>query len=81
MPYPLSQSGIIHTGQLITFRVRKGTLVVSITRKGETIFPRADKKLDVGDVVLILADPFTEVALRSFLEGSIQQRTGAGHQG
>jgi CIC family chloride channel protein len=46
----------------------KGTLVVSITRNGETIFPRAGTRLEVGDMVLILADPSTEPALRSFLE-------------
>lgn len=47
----------------------KGTLVVSITRNGETMFPRADTRLVVGDKILILADPSVESALRSFLEG------------
>ncbi len=47
----------------------KGTLVISITRNGETMFPRADARLEVGDKVLILADPAVESELRSFLEG------------
>ncbi len=48
----------------------EGTLVVSITRKGDTIFPHADTQLQAGDIVLVLADPSTESALRSFLDGS-----------
>ena len=46
------------------------TLVVSINRGGETIFPRADSKLQVGDRVMVMADPSSEQALRTFLEGT-----------
>ncbi|MDQ6692798.1 MAG: chloride channel protein [Chloroflexota bacterium] len=55
------------------------TLVVSVSRGGETIFPRADTQLRNGDAVLIMADPVTEPALRTFLEGTHpgSQSTGA----
>ncbi len=56
----------------------KGTLVVSITRGGDTVFPRADTQLHPEDVILVLADPSAEVTLRSFLEGpaeGIQDKT------
>lgn len=46
----------------------RDTLVVSITRDGETLFPRATTQLQAGDVVLIMADRRSEPALRQFLE-------------
>ena len=49
------------------------TLVVSINRGGETIFPRADSKLQAGDRVMVMADPSSEQALRTFLEGTQAQ--------
>lgn len=54
------------------------TLVVSVSRGGETIFPRADTRLGSGDTVLIMADPVTEPALRTFLEGKQQSSTSTG---
>jgi chloride channel protein, CIC family len=48
----------------------RDTLVVSITRDGETLFPRAETRLEANDVVLIMADPASEPALRRFLEGA-----------
>ncbi len=53
----------------------KGTLVVSITREGDTVFPRADTQLKAGDILLVLADPSSEATLRSFLEGPSGQNT------
>ncbi len=47
------------------------TLVVSITRDGEIIFPRGATRLEAGDVALLMADPADEPALRAFLESSI----------
>jgi len=47
-----------------------GTLVVSVTRDGETVFPRASTRLTAGDVATIVADPASERALRTYLEGS-----------
>jgi Trk K+ transport system NAD-binding subunit len=47
----------------------KGTLVVAITRDGEPVFPRATTRLMGGDVIMIMADPASEPALRAFLEG------------
>ena len=52
----------------------RDTLVVSITRGGETLFPRATTRLEVGDVVLVMADRRSEPALRQFLEGKRLKR-------
>ncbi len=52
------------------------TLVVSITRAGETIFPRANTRLAAGDVVLIMSTPAGEQALRTFLEGPLHSVPG-----
>ncbi len=46
------------------------TLVVSITRKGSTIFPHADTRLEPGDVVAVMADPAHETDLHKFLGNS-----------
>jgi predicted transcriptional regulator len=43
------------------------TLVVSVNRGGETIFPRADTKLQPDDRVLTMTEPESEQALRTFL--------------
>jgi CIC family chloride channel protein len=51
------------------------TLVVSITRDGDTLFPRATTQLVAGDALLVMADRRSEAALRQFLEGD--QRTDA----
>jgi CBS domain-containing protein len=56
------------------------TLVVSITRAGETLFPRADTQLEPDDVVMILADPSSEPALRAFLEGAAVATLPTGHR-
>jgi CBS domain-containing protein len=46
------------------------TLVVSITRKGGTIFPHADTRLEPDDVVTVMADPASEPELHAFLGNS-----------
>ncbi|MEJ2108578.1 MAG: TrkA C-terminal domain-containing protein [Acidobacteriota bacterium] len=43
------------------------TLVVSIVRKGNTIFPHADTELEAGDIIVVMADPNKESELHSFL--------------
>jgi CIC family chloride channel protein len=43
------------------------TLVVSIMRQSETVFPHGDTRLQPGDIVVIMADPDRERALREFL--------------
>jgi CIC family chloride channel protein len=43
------------------------TLVVSIMRQSETVFPHGDTQLQPGDIVVIMADPDRERALREFL--------------
>jgi CIC family chloride channel protein len=47
----------------------KDVLVASIVRGGETIFPRADSRLESGDEVMILATATSERALRAYLAG------------
>lgn len=47
----------------------RGTLVVSIIRSGETIFPSATTELVAGDVVMVVAGPESEAGLRTFLAG------------
>ncbi|MCO5175454.1 MAG: chloride channel protein [Thermomicrobiales bacterium] len=47
----------------------RGTLVVSIIRSGETIFPSAATELEADDVVMVVASPESEAGLRSFLAG------------
>jgi Trk K+ transport system NAD-binding subunit len=44
------------------------TLVVSISRDGETLFPRGETCLEPGDHLLMLTSRQGEAALRSFLE-------------
>lgn len=57
---------------LRTVRFPADALVVAISRDGETIFPRADTRLEAGDVVRILASPAGEAVIRSFLTDSRQ---------
>jgi Trk K+ transport system NAD-binding subunit len=45
-------------------------LVASVRRDGETIFPSASTRLEVGDVLTVLADPAHEEALRQFFDSS-----------
>lgn len=47
-----------------------GTLVISITRDGETLFPRADSRLVSGDTVMVMTSPEQEPALRRYFEGT-----------
>ena len=49
------------------------TLVVSIARDGDTLFPRATTQLVAGDVLMVMADRRSEVALRLFLEGTARE--------
>jgi CIC family chloride channel protein len=44
------------------------TLVVSISRDGETLFPRGDTRLEAGDRVMLLTDRRGEAAVKTFLE-------------
>jgi hypothetical protein len=48
----------------------RNTLVVSVARDGSTLFPRADTRLAPGDVIMVMAEPRSEQALRTFLEGT-----------
>jgi CIC family chloride channel protein len=43
------------------------TLVVSIMRQGNTIFPHADTRLEPEDIIVVMADPASENALHAFL--------------
>jgi len=48
-------------------RFPQDSLVVSIMRQGETIFPQADTRLERGDTVVVMADPASENQLHAFL--------------
>ncbi|MFN3286293.1 MAG: TrkA C-terminal domain-containing protein, partial [bacterium] len=48
----------------------RDTLVISISRNGEMIFPRADTRIEAGDVVAIMADPRSEPSLRAYFSSS-----------
>ena len=43
------------------------TLVVSIVRQSNTIFPHADTRLESGDIIVVMADPASESILHKFL--------------
>jgi chloride channel protein, CIC family len=43
------------------------TLVVSVMRQAEAVFPHGDTRLEPGDTVVVMADPASERALREFL--------------
>jgi hypothetical protein len=45
-------------------------LVVAIHRAGATIFPRADSRLEAGDVLTVVADPTREAELREFFDAT-----------
>ena len=48
----------------------RDALVVSITRDGETLFPRASTRIEAGDVLMITTHRTKEAAVRAFLEGA-----------
>ena len=52
-------------------RLARDALVVSITRDGETLFPRANTRIEAGDVLMITTHRTNEVAVRAFLEGTL----------
>ena len=52
-------------------RLTRDALVVSITRDGETLFPRANTRIEAGDVLMITTHRTNEVAVRAFLEGTL----------
>jgi len=49
----------------------KGTLVVAVQREGETVFPRADTRVEVGDHLTVMSDPAAEPGLQAFLTGGV----------
>jgi chloride channel protein, CIC family len=48
----------------------RDTLVVSITRDGQTIFPRAGTRIEADDVLMITTHRTNETRVRTFLEGA-----------
>jgi len=48
----------------------RDTLVVSITRDGQTIFPRAGTRIEADDALMITTHRTNETRVRTFLEGS-----------
>ena len=53
----------------------RDTLVVSITRDGQTIFPRGDTRIEADDMILITTRRTNEARVRTFLEGAPSPRT------
>ena len=51
-------------------KLTRDAIVVSITRDGETIFPRASTRIEAGDVLMITTHRTNEAPVRAFLEGS-----------
>jgi CIC family chloride channel protein len=70
----LSASSPLAGKTLRDARFPADTLLVSIARKGETIFPSADTRLEAGDLVVIMADPASEDTLRAFLGDAAANR-------
>jgi CIC family chloride channel protein len=50
-------------------KLTRDAIVVSITRDGETIFPRASTRIEAGDVLMITTHRTNEAPVRTFLEG------------
>jgi CIC family chloride channel protein len=48
----------------------RDAIVVSVTRDGETLFPRASTRIEAGDVLMITTHRGNEARVRAFLEGS-----------
>jgi Trk K+ transport system NAD-binding subunit len=63
----LSSSSPLVGKTLRDIRFPQDTLVASIVRQGETIFPRADSQLQTGDAIVVMSDPESERILQSFL--------------
>jgi CIC family chloride channel protein len=70
----LSASSPLAGKTLREARFPADTLLVSIARKGETIFPSANTRLEAGDLVVIMADPASEDTLRAFLGDAAANR-------
>jgi NhaP-type Na+/H+ and K+/H+ antiporter len=51
-------------------RLTRDALVLSITRDGETLFPRASTRIEAGDVLMVTTQRANEAPVRAFLEGS-----------
>lgn len=56
-----------------------GTLVLSVTRNGQVIFPSGSTRLEAGDVVLIATDPARESELSAYLGSPPAGPRGSGH--
>lgn len=54
----------------------RGTLVASITRNGEMLFPHADTELRHGDVITVVAEPTQAPDVRALAEGRLQPDAG-----
>lgn len=52
----------------------RSTLVLSILRNGQTLFPRASLRLQAGDVIMVMADATIEERVRSFLAEAAESK-------
>ena len=65
-----SAAAVVLLTTLLGAGLPHNTLVVAVNRAGATLFPRADTRLQASDVIMVMAEPRSEQALRTFLEGS-----------
>jgi Trk K+ transport system NAD-binding subunit len=51
----------------------RDTLVVSVTRDGQTLFPRASTRIEAGDVLLVTTHRSNETRIRAFLRSGLAE--------
>jgi trk system potassium uptake protein TrkA len=54
----------------------RGTLIIAITRDGETLFPLATTRIEAGDMLMVMADRESERTLAAFLGGNSSPASG-----
>jgi CIC family chloride channel protein len=53
-------------------RFPRGTLVASVSRDGEMLFPHADTVLNAGDVITVVTEPHQAAQVRAIAEGRLR---------
>lgn len=69
------ESRIRNKSYLVGSRLRdagfpRGTLIASISRDGEMLFPHADTTLDAGDIITVVTEPAHASTVRALAEGT-----------
>jgi CIC family chloride channel protein len=66
----IGDDSVLAGTELREARLPAHTLVVSVTREGETLFPRGTMRLQSGDDLMVMTEPSTEDCLRALLAGT-----------